>query len=556
MIFNKINERKINKIHNIKMENYNDISQSDNNIIIITLNIHQLKLILILLFIIIIREYNSDFKYSFSFKNNLLQKENNKNDTVIDFNTLYFWNYTYLKNEMHNYSLYNEFNNPKISLILIIKDNNENEENNIIDQINFIISQNFINMEILLFLKYDNKYYYLIEKEFHNLIKDKILKIYNQSDNNKQTYTNSLNIIKGTYTIFINKLNLVNLLQLKQIYNYTQMPIINYYSFNVTSELSLYLIKSKILKNMLDDGIKFKSYNYIIYKIKNYPIKELNYIHITYCPNNHFTSLAYASMLSILSTKYTNTFICFYLIVPFDFEDKNIKFLNSLHEDYDYFNITFLKLDHRYDNAYISRNITIEAYFRFSVAELLPLVNKVLYFDTDVIVYRDLYSFYSLNFNGKIILGQPTIGNRIWYKKNGSHLINSGVLLLNLIEMRNINFEKKVIEIIKKGEILEYHDQTLLNEYFKEHIGIYPPEYHTRPWSNFREMEIFHYKIGKVFDLDYLYFAHKYPTLRHFLGFYKPNDPNINHIEDWWFYARKSKYYNNSADSFNTAFSF
>jgi len=257
MIFNKINERKINKIHNIKMENYNDISQSDNNIIIITLNIHQLKLILILLFIIIIREYNSDFKYSFSFKNNLLQKENNKNDTVIDFNTLYFWNYTYLKNEMHNYSLYNEFNNPKISLILIIKDNNENEENNIIDQINFIISQNFINMEILLFLKYDNKYYYLIEKEFHNLIKDKILKIYNQSDNNKQTYTNSINIIKGTYTIFINKLNLVNLLQLKQIYNYTQMPIINYYSFNVTSELSLYLIKSKILKNMLDDGIKY-----------------------------------------------------------------------------------------------------------------------------------------------------------------------------------------------------------------------------------------------------------------------------------------------------------
>ena len=551
MIFNKINERKINKIYNIKMENYNDISQSDNNIIIITLNIHQLKLILILLFIIIIREYNSDYKYSFSFKNNLSQKENNKNDTVIDFNTLYFWNYTYLKNEMHNYSLYNEFNNPKLSLILIIKDNNENEENNIIDQINFIISQNFINMEILLFLKYDNKFYYLIETEFQNLIKDKILKIYNQSDNNKQTYTNSIDIIKGTYTIFINKLNLVNLLQLKQIYNYTQMPIINYYSFNVTSELSLYLIKSKILKNMLDDGIKFKSYNHIIYKIKNYPIKEINYIHITYCPNNHFTSLVYVSMISILSSKYTNIFICFYLIVPFDFEDKNIKFLNSLHEDYDYFNITFLKLDHRYDNAYISRNITIEAYFRFSVAELLPHVNKILYFDTDVIVYRDLYSFYSLNFNGKIILGQPTIGNRKWYKKNGSHLINSGVLLLNLIEMRNINFEKKVIEIIKKGEILDYHDQSLLYEYFKEYLGIYPPEYHTRPWSNFREMEIFHYKIGKVFDLDYLYFAHKYPTLRHFLGFYKPTDPNINHIEDWWFYARKSKYYNNSADSFN-----
>ena len=110
MIIKKINDRKINKIHNIKMENYNDISQSDNNIIIITLNIHQLKLILIILFIIMIREYNSDFKYSFSLKNNFLLKENNQNDNVIDFNNLYFWNYTYLKNEIHNYSLYNEFN--------------------------------------------------------------------------------------------------------------------------------------------------------------------------------------------------------------------------------------------------------------------------------------------------------------------------------------------------------------------------------------------------------------------------------------------------------------
>jgi len=520
------------------MEDYNNIYSNNKNIIIITLNIRQLKLTLILLFIII---------------NNC---KNDKKETIIDFNTLYFWNYTFLKNEMHNYSLYNEFSNPKISLIIIIKYHNENEEFNIIEKINFIISQNFTNLEILLFLKKGNKFFYHIEYELQNLIKNNILKLYNQSDSRKQDYTNAINNIKGTYTIFLKYLNLVNYLKLTQIYNYTLMPIINYYTFNVTKKTSLYLIKSQILKNIVDNGTKFKSYNNIIDKVKNYPIQHINFIHITYCPNNHYTPLVYVSMLSILSSKYSNTYICFYLIVPFNFEDKNINFLNSLHEDYDNFNITFLILDHRYDKAYVSRNITIEAYFRFSVAELLPNLNKILYFDTDVIVYRDLYNFYSLNFNGKIILGQPTIGNRIWFKKYGSHSINSGVLLLNLIEMRNINFEKKVINIIKKGEILDYHDQTLLNEYFKEYLGIYPPEYHTRPWSNFREMEIFNYKIGNVYDLDYLYFAHKYPTLRHFLGFYKPTDPNINHIEDWWFFARRSKYYNSTADSFNTAFSF
>ena len=65
--------------------------------------------------------------------------------------------------------------------------------------------------------------------------------------------------------------------------------------------------------------------------------------------------------------------------MPFNFEDKNIKFLNSLHEDYDYFNITFRRLDYRYDKDYISRNIAIEAYFRFSVSDLLAQVKKVLY---------------------------------------------------------------------------------------------------------------------------------------------------------------------------------
>ena len=67
-------------------------------------------------------------------------------------------------------------------------------------------------------------------------------------------------------------------------------------------------------------------------------------------------------------------------------------------------------------------------------------------------------------------------------------------------------------------------------------------------------MEIFDYKIGNVFCLDYLHFAHKNPTLRHFLGFYKPTDPNINVFGDWWLYVRKSKYYNNTADSFNKIF--
>ena len=154
-------------------------------------------------------------------------------------------------------------------------------------------------------------------------------------------------------------------------------------------------------------------------------------------------------------------------------------------------------MDNRYDKAYTDRRITKQAYYRFSLGELLPNLNKIIFIDVDIIAYKYLTKFYNLNFNGKMILGQPTYGlkNR---RKHGFNKINTGILLLNLVEMRKNKFEKKVIEITKKVKKLSYHDQTLLNDY-----GIFPPEYHTRSWSNYKEMVIFNYKIGKPFDTDY-----------------------------------------------------
>ena len=115
-------------------------------------------------------------------------------------------------------------------------------------------------------------------------------------------------------------------------------------------------------------------------------------------------------------------------------------FLESLYEVYDYFNISFVQMDDRYKKAYTGRRITKQAYYRFSFGELLPNLNKVIYLDIDIIAYKDLTNFYNPNFNWKMILGQPTYGNKK-AEKYGFHRINTGVLLLNLIEMRKNKFE-------------------------------------------------------------------------------------------------------------------
>ena len=201
--------------------------------------------------------------------------------------------------------------------------------------------------------------------------------------------------------------------------------------------------------------------------------------------------------------------------------------------------------------------MSYETYFRFSLGELLPDLNKIIYLDGDVIVYKALSNLFELNFNGKFVLGQVTGNNR--NKKTGVYRINNGILLFNLYNMRKYKIEEKVMEIIKKGQHLFYHDQTLMNKYFKKFIGIFQIEYHIRNWNNCSYIQKFNVKSGKVYDDDVFYFASKYPSIRHFLGKSKPNKRDFGHTEDWWYFARQSKFYvKKSRDStkiFNFSFS-
>ena len=535
----------------------NDLYNHKYNIIINIINHGLIKLIIIISLIII---FGLQISKGEAFNNIPIERYMESMTPNIEkpnnLNSERFWNFTFLKNEMHYYSLCNLLNIPKISLVIMNEENSKDSLFQTINQIKNLTSHNFTNIEIFLYLQnIKKKDYDVIKREFQKPIKTQILNVVEKKNNITFVDSALLNLIKGVFTIFINNFNDLKNLQIEHLFNYTKGKINNYFNLSITNSSKLYLFRTKSLKDLIDIGIEFSSFELLLNSIISLPIPNINYIHISFCPDNSFAKLAYVSMSSILTSKVGYTYICFYLIVPPDFDDKNKMFLESLYEVYDYFNISFVQMDDRYKKAYTDRRITKQAYYRFSLGELLPNLNKVIYLDTDIIAYKDLTNFYNLNFNGKMILGQPTYGNKN-AEKSGFHRINTGVLLLNLIEMRKNKFEEKVIDIIKKGKKLRYHDQTLLDDYFKKYLGIFPPEYHTRPWSDYKEMEIFNKKIGKVFDQDYFYFVHKYPTIRHFLGGYKPRNPNINHIEDWWFFARKSKYYNNSAFTYDSAFSY
>ena len=109
--------------------------------------------------------------------------------------------------------------------------------------------------------------------------------------------------------------------------------------------------------------------------------------------------------------------------------------------------------------------------------------------------------------------------------------------------MRKLKIEEKALKIIKRGKHFYYHDQTLMNDYFKNYIGIFQLEYHIRNWIDINNILKFNKGSGKIYDDDVFYFWTKYPAIRHFLGGSKPIRSEIGHIEDWWFFARHSKFF-------------
>ena len=440
---------------------------------------------------------------------------------------------------MGNYRLYNKF--PQITIIINNIEKftfNEKALKNFLENLR---KQTLIDLQIIFLLSRNMK------NEYINIIKnssrDEKFVLYFIKDKIKfNGIYNCFNEIKGKFTIILEEYILFDKNELRRFYDFTNGKINNVFHFTTKKQSSIYLIKSKVLNDICDNSTYFKNIKEMIKYIKLMPIPNLNYISIAFCPNNYYTSLTYVSMTSILNSKDYNTYVSFYVVIPKKFEGKNIRLLNSLHYQYDFFNITFIRMDEKYKKAFVSRYITTQTYYRFSLGELIPYLNKIIYLDADTICFKDLTNLYNLNFKGKMILGQVIITNNN-NKKDGFYRINNGILLLNLKKMRSIKLEQKVINIINKNYKNNFHDQGIINIYFNKLIGIFPPQYHARPFLDYEEIVEYNNKSGNIYDKDQLYFAWKYPAIKHFVYHSKPNYHNKQNKEDWWYFARISKYF-------------
>jgi len=489
----------------------------------------KLILILILIYIIIffIRAENKDHsinkKKIKTFSKFYTKKENKKIKNLIKLNGLSNGFYSFEKKPK-----------PKISILIPHFDKiyiGKNDSN--ITMLESLLIQSLKEIEILISLKKINtNLFYLIEHYYKNY---KIIKIFEEeSDKFNDTINLILNSNARYITVIKKYVDIKNPKLFENVYKETFGKTDNIYKYKIEGEVN-YLIKKKVLDNIIDDDIELNELIQLENYIRSIPTLNLNYISISYSLDNKYILYCYISIVSILESKNYNTFTSFYLIVSNNFSNENKNIILSLYEQYEFLNFTFIYMDNRYKKVKIINYLNQNAYYRLSLGELLPNLNKIIYLDCDVIVYKDLTNLYNKNFNKHLMLSLKKP-----YEDNEILKINTGVLLMNLKEMRKIKFEKNILNIINKGFVSVVQDQALLIKYYFNQIGYLDEKYNV-PTQGFDKLINYYKNNNLSYKNNDLFYKLKYPTIRHFNGPKKSNY-YIN-SKDWWYFASKAKYY-------------
>ena len=219
-----------------------------------------------------------------------------------------------------------------------------------------------------------------------------------------------------------------------------------------------------------------------------------NKVHIIINMNNKYIYPSLVAINSILrnSIKNRTTIVC-HILCPEDLRRGSINKLKSLLFVYPTnLEMIFYNMGNLF-NEYKRNRFSEVTFYRLLAPIFIP-IEKVIYLDSDVLVFEDLEEMYNLPFNNLYVLGiLDLLSNGLDYLGLISEkYINAGVLLLNLDLIRKDHKYYELLSMYKYYKKLNNNDQTIINYVFYPKIGILPSKF-----------GIFNF--DSIFDIKYIY---------------------------------------------------
>lgn len=230
-----------------------------------------------------------------------------------------------------------------------------------------------------------------------------------------------------------------------------------------------------------------------------------NKINICLACDNRYAPLAGVSIASFLKNANEDEFINFYILdnnISIENKKKimSLKWIKNC-------NIEFIQIDKsKFENLYLPSKkgyLSVAAYYRFVISEILTNIDKILYVDCDVIATSSVNEFYNMDLNEKyvaVVKDTACEENQIRLNLAQDEIyFNSGVMLINLKQWRKNDISTQLFNKINEG----LDDQDILNIVLKGKKIVVDDKWN---WQ------------GKAKN----YKEKVYPNLIHFITAYKP----------------------------------
>jgi lipopolysaccharide biosynthesis glycosyltransferase len=196
-------------------------------------------------------------------------------------------------------------------------------------------------------------------------------------------------------------------------------------------------------------------------------VKKKTEINILTSADEKFTQHLAVMIASVLYNSQDDEHLNFYVITE-DISDKSRQKISELN-NINFFNITYIEsVNNNYTYGPLNSFLTTNAYHRFEAPSFLPELSRVLYLDCDLIVRNSLKEFWYTDIGSCAIgavenLFSSEFPERLKYPTSLSYF-NSGVILMNLDKLRELEFEKKCFDYVKTyPERIWYPDQCVMN---------------------------------------------------------------------------------------------
>lgn len=233
--------------------------------------------------------------------------------------------------------------------------------------------------------------------------------------------------------------------------------------------------------------------------------------------------------------------------------------------------IRFLDVSSLHDQvayAHEDSYITVEANYRlFLLRDTFCQYERILYLDCDLIVLGNIRELMNTDLEGCCIGGiwdaslyntalcqlPIRVGNGIsvdnYLKKhlnltNKENYFNSGVLVMDIPKCREYTSAEEAIRVLGSKEFM-FYDQDALNIVFNESVKLLDTEWNYQSAFDFYQIRYFINMMAEqgIDPKPYQDKVREKPKLVHYIGGGKPWERDIEWSEHFYFYARKTMFY-------------